>query len=974
MQSMGKEKRNSIEIVKQPILNRKYSMSKVIASTYELIEKIGSGGGGNVYLAYHRRLGKKVVLKADKRKISARPDLLRREVDILKELSHSYIPQVYDFFIEDETVYTVMDFIDGESLDKPLKRGERFPQSQVIKWAKQLLEALCYLHSPTHGDPPKGYVHSDIKPANIMRTPYNDICLIDFNIALALGEENVVGCSAGYASPEHYGLDYSSFGSATATIEDETVTLLDETQTLTLSNARSSSSVKKIVPDVRSDIYSVGATLYHLLSGQRPAKNAMEVAPLSDKEFSPQFVNIISKAMNPNPDLRYQTADEMLEELSHLHENDPRTKRLKKSNLIACIAISVLFLIGALTTFVGLKRMQVVESWLKLSEYSQTALDDGDSVTALNYALQALPTNKSLLRPSYIPEAQSALTEALGVYDLSDAFKKHKIAELSSNPLYMVIAPNGRTAAGVYSGFVAVFDTDSANILVTLPANKSALSEVEYLNDNVIIYAGADGIKAYDIFKNVELWSGKPSTAISISQDGKNIASVYKDEHFATIYDAETGKTKKKISFGNRGQSVTVNDSFANPNDNLFEINSDGSLLAVSFADGSLEVFDLTDSDNGIELFDNTSGYTHFEGGFFEKYLAFSATNSSSSVFAVIDTVAKEQTGGFDSTGYFGVNVDESGIYVLRDNLLVKIHPVTGEQTPLVTTSEKILHYATDNMQTMVVSNESVMFFDSNSKLITRIEEKDIGDFLCISNGVALIGSMNTPKIKIMKYENHPESEVFTYDHTYRHDEARISADGKTVMLFSYKQFRVYDINGSLIKEVDLPNADQIYDQQFIRKDNESHLEVTYNDGTLLIYNARDGNLVSEEKIDKPDLSLYEEFYTDSFRIKSPLHGSPTIHDKKTDKLICELNEDGYLTYITQVGDYIVAQYVTVDSYYYGVLLNDKCERLAYLPYLSDVMNNELYFDYPTGNMRKSRIYNINELIKMAKNELKGGN
>lgn len=949
-------------------------MSKVIASTYELIEKIGSGGGGNVYLANHRRLGKKVVLKADKRKITARPDLLRREVDILKELSHSYIPQVYDFFIEDETVYTVMDYIEGESLDKPLKRGERFPQAQVIKWAKQLLEALCYLHSPTHGDPPKGYVHSDIKPANIMRTPYNDICLIDFNIALALGEENVVGCSAGYASPEHYGLDYSSFGSTTATIEDETVTLLDETQTLTLSNARSASSVKKIVPDVRSDIYSVGATLYHLLSGQRPAKNAMEVAPLSDKEFSPQFVNIISKAMNPNPDLRYQTADEMLEELSHLRENDPRTKRLKKSNLIACIAISVLFLIGALTTFVGLKRMQVVESWLKLSEYSQTALDDGDSVTALNYALQALPTNKSLLRPSYIPEAQSALTEALGVYDLSDGFKKYKIAELSSNPLYMVIAPNGRTAASVYSGFVAVFDTDSANILVTLPANKSALSEVEYLNDNVIIYAGADGIKAYDIFKNVELWSGKPSTAISISQDRKNIASVYKDEHFATIYDAETGKTKKEINFGNRGQSVTVNDSFANPNDNLFEINSDGSLLAVSFADGSLEVFDLTDSDNGIELFDNTSGYTHFEGGFFEKYLAFSATNPSSSVFAVIDTVAKEQTGGFDSTGYFGVNVDESGIYVLRDNLLVKIHPVTGEQTPLVTTSEKILHYATDNMQTMVVSNESVMFFDSNSKLITRIEEKDIGDFLCISNGIALIGSMNTPKIKIMKYENHPESEVFTYDHTYRHDEARISVDGKNVMLFSYKQFRVYDINGSLIKEVDLPNADQIYDQQFIREDNESHLEVTYNDGTLLIYNARDGNLVSEEKIDKPDLSLYEEFYTDSFIIKSPLHGSPTIHDKKTDKLICELNEDGYLTYITQVGDYIVAQYVTADSYYYGVLLNDKCERLAYLPYLSDVMNNELYFDYPTGNMRKSRIYKINELIKMAQNELKGGN
>lgn len=87
---------------------------------------------------------------------------------------------------------------------------EKYSQPQVIKWAKQLLEALSYLHRPVHGDPPRGYVHSDIKPANLMRTPNNEVCLIDFNIALALGVENVIGCSAGYASPEHYGLDFSS--------------------------------------------------------------------------------------------------------------------------------------------------------------------------------------------------------------------------------------------------------------------------------------------------------------------------------------------------------------------------------------------------------------------------------------------------------------------------------------------------------------------------------------------------------------------------------------------------------------------------------------------------------------------------------------------------------------------------------------------------------------------------------------------
>ena len=161
-------------------------MSQIIGSTYEIIGKLGAGGGGNVYLAWHLRLKKKVVLKIDKRRLSTRQDFLRREVDILKELNHPYIPKVYDFFVEGEAVYTVIEYIEGESLDKALKRGERFSQAQVVRWAVQLLDALSYLHSPVHGTPPKGYVHSDIKPANLMRTQDGNICLIDFNIALAL--------------------------------------------------------------------------------------------------------------------------------------------------------------------------------------------------------------------------------------------------------------------------------------------------------------------------------------------------------------------------------------------------------------------------------------------------------------------------------------------------------------------------------------------------------------------------------------------------------------------------------------------------------------------------------------------------------------------------------------------------------------------------------------------------------------------
>ena len=183
-------------------------MAKIIAGLYEVVEKIGSGGGGIIYLAKHLRLNKQVVLKGDKRSLTAKEDVLRREVDSLKNISHTYIPQVYDYVVEDGVVYTVMDYIEGESFDKSLGRGSRFPQASVVAWAKQLLDAVAYLHA----QPPHGVLHADIKPANVMLTPRGDIRLIDFNIALMLGEDGAVsvGRSLGYASPEHYGPDFST--------------------------------------------------------------------------------------------------------------------------------------------------------------------------------------------------------------------------------------------------------------------------------------------------------------------------------------------------------------------------------------------------------------------------------------------------------------------------------------------------------------------------------------------------------------------------------------------------------------------------------------------------------------------------------------------------------------------------------------------------------------------------------------------
>ena len=939
-------------------------MSEIIASTFEVINKIGSGGGGVVYLANHLRLNKQVVLKADRRKISTPPELLRREVDVLKDLSHPYIPQVYDFFAEGEVVYTVMDYVDGESLDRPLKRGERFSQPQVIQWAIQLLQALEYLHSPTHGTPPRGYVHSDVKPANLMRRANGDICLIDFNISLALGEDSVIGASAGYASPEHYGLDYS-FSGDTATMKQETQTMDDRTATMTMPGIR-----RKIRPDVRSDIYSTGATLYHLLSGRRPAKDALEVAPLSEMEVSPQIARMIAKAMAPNPQDRYQTASEMLWELEHLRENDIRTIRHKRRVKTTAAALAVTFLLGGLLTFTGLKQMEraqaagkaaaeMAEQALSAVSGSESAYRNGDIPGAIRLAMDALTLESS----PYEAPAQKALTDALGVYDLSDGFRPARTLLLPSAPLKAVLSPEGSRAAAMVSGKLLVFDTASGEKLAELPAEASALSEAVFAGEDRILYAGEGALRAYDLAAGRELWSGKAATGIALSADGSTAAAVYKDENMAAVYDAATGEVRQAVTFGERQQSVIANDVFADPEDGLFALSGTGRWLAVSFSDGSLEIFDLQDSAGDLSIFD-AAEYTHFEGGFYGPYLAFSAAGPEESVFAVIDAEAQVQTGGFASANPFRVQADEDGILVATENILVRLDPETGEQEELAYTEGDITGFAHHGGYTLTALSDSFGFYDEAAALV---EQRDgLCDFTAIAGETALTADRNTPCLRILQMERHPEAQIFAYDRSYVHDEARISREGN-VLLYRYDGFRLYAPDGGILKEEALPDPEQVYDQQFRREAGGEYLEVIYNNGTSLCYSATDGRLQEERAGTPPDGSLDEEFITDRLRITAPLHGTPKVYDLESGALVRTLEEDDYLAYAAQVDGGIMTEYITAQGERYGLLLNEDCETLARLPGLCDVTEDgTLVFDDNRGNLRESRIYSLQELMAFA--------
>ena len=947
-------------------------MSQIVNSTYEVLEKIGAGGGGSVFLANHMRLGKKVVLKVYNQRIMAHPELLRREVDVLKDLSHTYIPKVYDFFVEDDISYAAMDYIEGESLDRPLKRGEKFSQAQVIKWAKQLLEALCYLHSPTHGTPPRGFVHSDIKPANLMRTPDNNICLIDFNIAFALGEDNEIWGSEGYASPEHYGLDYSSRGDTMST-EGRVTELVKHSKAKTPSSSVVSSSSKRIiVPDVRSDIYSTGATLYHLLSGHCPSKDAKKVVPLPKEEFSPQVIKIISKAMNPNPDFRYQTAEEMLWDFSHLRENDTRVKRQKRGRFVMGILLSVIFLSGASSAFVGLKRIQTRESWLKLAEYSKNALAEGDMVSAIQYALEALPAKTSIFQPAYSAEVERALADALGVYDLSDGFRSSDMIELPSAPFKIVMSPEGFYLAVIYAYEVAVFQMEDSQEIIRLPVQKSALSDVVFVSETQIVYAGEQGVTAYDLEEKKVLWTGEVATTLTVSGDRTIVAAVDREEDDVIIYRVSDGKKVMKRELDGQHLSSVVNDTFADPENNIFALNEDGSILAVSFSNGGMRLLVLENPWDDIIILEE-SDYVHFEGGFCGKYFAFAANKDGEASFQIVDVQEAILLGAYDSKDELLLQADERGIYLAEGNLLLHFDSVTLEQMELAFTgSANIRGFSVGKDYVLVGTDEKQFcFFDRGAHLSSSENCTENCDFVALTDGYAVTGNRSEPFLRILKLESHKEAQLLEYDARYVHEEARISQDGQTAMLFDYQGFCIYRIDGEFLIEVELPDSEQIYDQQFVKGEGDSWLEVIWYDGMIRCYSARDGGLLSEEMGEAPSKDLYEEFYTSKYQVTSPLHGTPEVYSLESGKLVAMLEQDSYLTYVTEEEDYLITEYISAEGERYGLLLDEKFQTLAYLPNLCDVKDGMLVFDDEAGHLRQSRLYSLSELIEMGENYIK---
>ena len=220
----------------------------------------------------------------------------------------------------------------------------------------------------------------------------------------------------------------------------------------------STQSRRTVFLSPRSDIYSLGATMYHLMTGSKPAKDALDVVPISSREYNPAFVAIIQKAMQPDQTRRYQTAEE-------------RTRRTLAG------VCGALFVLGAAAAFTGFTRMQRIQSAQDAAALSAQQLEAGEIEAAIQTAVDAVPEKSDILTPPVQPCVQKALTDALGVYDLSGGLKLSHTVTLPTETLKLALSPDRKTGAALSLGCATLFSTETGQVFCLLATVDSAQAE-----------------------------------------------------------------------------------------------------------------------------------------------------------------------------------------------------------------------------------------------------------------------------------------------------------------------------------------------------------------------------------------------------------------------------------------------------------------------------------------------------------------
>lgn len=333
----------------------------VFDGKYRILSKIGQGGMSTVYLAINEKANKpwaiKEVRKDGIQNFEVVKQSLLTETDLLKKLSHPNLPSIIDIIEQDENFLIVMDYIEGITLDKVISENGPRSQEDVVSWAIQLCDVLQYLHTRE-----PSVIYRDMKPSNVMLKYDGSVVLIDFGTAReykerAMGDTTCLG-TQGYAAPEQFG--------------------------------------GKGQTDARTDIYCLGATMYHLLTGHNPSEPPYEMYPIThwDSSLSSGLEGIIQKCTQKNPADRYQSAQELMYALQNYKDLDlPMIRRYKRTiGLFAFLLIMAIVSGGlSLGNQLGAKNQQKKE-YAYLTDAAQKAGSKEDKTA---YYIEAIETDST---------------------------------------------------------------------------------------------------------------------------------------------------------------------------------------------------------------------------------------------------------------------------------------------------------------------------------------------------------------------------------------------------------------------------------------------------------------------------------------------------------------------------------------------------------------------------------------------------
>ena len=307
----------------------------ILYKTYRILDVLGKGGSGTVYLVRHERSGRLWAVK----EIAKEENHLIMEAELLKKLRHPGLPAVGDILEQNGMFYLVMDYIEGKSLRRLLEEETRFSQEQVVAWGIELCGVLEYLHTRT-----PSVIYRDMKPSNVMRREDGSLVLVDFGTARERKEEaegdTVWLGTRGYAAPEQYG-GHGQTGPET-------------------------------------DVYGLGAVLYHLLTGRSPADPPYGFVPIRmvRPELSGGLEKILACCTRDNPEERYQSCGELAWALEHYKELDEafiRQKKRRRRIFAACFAATA-------AAFGGSRAMASLEQRAIAGTYQAQIAEAGGAV------------------------------------------------------------------------------------------------------------------------------------------------------------------------------------------------------------------------------------------------------------------------------------------------------------------------------------------------------------------------------------------------------------------------------------------------------------------------------------------------------------------------------------------------------------------------------------------------------------------